>query len=227
MTIRIGALALDERHTVVREAYEQVGGRNTRLITITGMIRGVADRATLEAALDDVMKVVSADSPVYLSLRSGRRLLARREGFSREVNGTQRTGAYTIELRAEEAWEEAEIATTVGWSIDAPGATLSLENGGTLPTFPVVTLDTLGTVVAPALSDGVRTLAYGGEIEGGATLIVDGVAGQVWLDDLDITPYTTGDFPVLAPGETVLTYTDGLGSSHLLDGEVTFRDRWW
>ncbi len=227
MTIRIGTLALDEGHTVVREAYEQVGGRNTRLITITGMIRGVADRATLEAALDEVMKAASADGPVYLSVRSGRRLLVRREGFTRELNGAQRTGAYTVVLRAEEAWEEAETATTVGWSIDTSGATVTLENRGTLSTSPVLTLDTLGAVVAPELSDGVRTLTYAGEIDGGATLIVDGTAGQVWLDDLDITAYTTGDFPVLAPGETVLTYNDGLGSSHLLDGEVTFRDRWW
>lgn len=227
MTIRIGALTLDEQHTVVREAYEQEGGRNTRLITITGMVRGVADGSALESALDGVLEAVSADSPVYVSLRPGRRLLARREGFSREVNGGKRTGVYTVQLRAEEAWEESEAATTVGWSIDASGATITLDNRGTLPTFPLLTLDALGAIEGLTLSDGVRTLAYEGEIESGATVIVDGTAGQVWLDDLDITPYTTGNFPRLDPGETVLTYSDGLGSSHLFDGEVTYRDRWW
>lgn len=227
MTIRMGALTLDERHTVVREEYEQEGGRNTRLVTITGMVRGKPNVAAVEAALDGLMDAVSADVPVYISLRPGRRVRVRREGFSREVHGGQRTGAYTINLRAEEGWEESETVTTVGWTIDASGATIALENGGTLPTFPLVSLDALGSIEGLALSDGTRTLSYEGEVEAGATLIVDGVAGQVWLDDLDITPYTRGDFPQLAPGETVLTYTDALGSSHLLDGEVTYRDRWW
>ena len=227
MAITVGDHVFEERTTVLREAYETVGGKETRLITITGLIRGATDRAALETALDTVIMAASSDDPVYVSLRTGRRLLARREGFSREINGARLTGQFSLTLRAEGDFEESEAVHETAWSVDAIDDTIALSNGGNVATRPVITLDALATVVAPQLSDGTRTLLYEGIVESGMTWIVDGEAAQVWLDGVDITPYTFGDFPEVAPGGGVLTYSNDAESSPLWDGEVALRDRWW
>ena len=227
MAISIGSYVLDDRTTTVRETYEAVGGKETRLIQITGLLRGVADQGMLVAALDGLLEAASAVSPVYVSLRQGRRLLARREEFSREVHGRHLTGQFALALRADGPGEESDVEHVLPWSIAASGSTVSVTNGGTASTLPVIALEMLGDNYGVQLSDGVRALTYDGLIKAGAMLVVDGPSGQVLLDGVDVTPYTTGDFLQLVPGETVLTYSDDPASSHLIDGTVAFRDRWW
>lgn len=227
MMISAGGYVFDAGTTTVREHYESVGGKETRLITITGLIRGAADREALDAALDGIMAAVSREAPVYVSVRHGRRMRARREAFTREVHARHVTGQFSVALRAETPWEEAEAAANQVWSIGQSGAALAVVAGGNIETRPVISLTASGDIVAPAVGDGARTLRYGGFVESGASLVVDSEAGRVWLDGDDITPYTEGEFPRLQPGGTTLTYTDDPASSHLLAGTVAWRDRWW
>lgn len=227
MAISVGAYTFDAGTTVVREAFEAVGGKQTRAIQITGVLRGLADLAALNAALDDVLNAASEETPVYVSLREGRRLLARREGFSREVNARAPAGQFTLDLRAEAALEESDTVHTVAWSTAVSGAEIAVSNAGNAAAPVVVTLNALGTILEPRMSDGTRSLRYGGAVEAGSALVMDGGAGRVTLNGEDITPYTDGDFPVVLPGASVLTYTDHDTSSHQIDGEVAFRDRWW
>jgi hypothetical protein len=56
---------------------------------------------------------------------------------------------------------------------------------------------------------------------------MDGRSGVVTLEGADVTPYTSGEFPRIAPEGTTLTYEDDAASSHTAAVTVAFRDRWW
>ena len=227
MSISVGSYTFNTRTTVVREQYELVGGKQTRAIRITGLLRGAADEAALIAALDGITEAVSAASPVAVSLRPGRRMLARREGFSREVNGQTLTGQFVLDLRAETAWEESAALHEDVWNIGLSGATFDVNHAGNAMVDPAIALAAEDLLILPSVSDGTRTLTYEGTVSTGSTLLIDGVVREVRLDGSDVTPYTSGEFPLLAPGETTLTYTDDPGSSHLVTAQIAFRDRWW
>jgi hypothetical protein len=76
----------------------------------------------------------------------------------------------------------------------------------------------------PSFSDGVRTLRFGGVILAGRSLLMDGVAGKVTLDGMDVTAWTTGDFPRVSPGTTQLTCSAPQLNAY---ATVSWRDRWW
>ncbi len=227
MSITVGAYTFDTRTTVVHEAYEEVGGRQTRAIRITGLLRGAPDEAALIDTLDNITKAVFENAPVMVSIRPCRRFQARREAFSRELNGRTITGQFTLDLRAETAWEESTTLHESEWIIGMSGDELDLENSGNDNACPIITLTAEDFLITPAISDGTRTLTYEGNVASGETLIIDGENRVVTLDGADVTGYTTGDFPQLAPGDTTLTYIDDPGSSHLVSANVAHRDRWW
>lgn len=227
MSIRVGDYVFNPRTTVVREQYEMVGGKQTRAIRITGLLRGAADEASLIDALDGITLAVSAEGTVLVSLRPGRQLPARREAFVREVNGQTLTGQFTLDLRAETAWEDSETLHEVDWLIAMSGAEKDLENAGNAVTMPIIQINAEDTLVTPGITDGTRSLTYEGSVEAGSTLLFDGDAREVRLDGVVVTGYTQGDFPQLAPGETTLRFVDDIASSHQATGSIAYRDRWW
>jgi len=227
MVMSVGGYAFDSSSTVVREAYEVVGGHQTRAIRITGLVRDAANLVALQESLDTIAEVASESVPAVVSLRSGRRLFARREAFSREINARALIGQFVLDLRADDAWEESEVLKESAWEIGFSGATLNVVNDGNAVAMPTVTLTAEDMLVTPAVGDGTRTLVYEGNVPAGATLVMDSVDRRVLLDGVDVTPYTSGEFPALIPGETALTYTDDASSSHLAAASVIFRDRWW
>ncbi|MBX3176697.1 MAG: phage tail family protein [Candidatus Hydrogenedentes bacterium] len=227
MSISVGGYVFNPRTTVVREQYEVVGGKQTRAIRITGLLRGAADEASLIAALDAVTEAVSMDAPVLVSLRPGRQIAARREGLVREINGRALTGQFVVDLRAESAWEESEAIETLPWVIGQSGEVLGVSNTGNAPTDPVITLAADDFLITPGVGDGTRMIVYEGEVAGGSTLVIDAVKREVRLDGVEVTGYTSGEFPRLAPGETELVFTDDIMSSHQATGSVAWRPRWW
>ncbi len=227
MVIRVGELVFDTAATVAREAYEIVGGRQTRAIRITGLVRGGSSLAELIATLDSIARSASETVPTEVSLREGRRLFARREAFSRELSPRSRVGCFVLDLRADDAWEESEALHASPWEVGFSGATIELANSGNVAAMPVVSLTAESDLELPSISDGTRLLTYEGTVVGGATIVFDAALRRVLLNGADVTPYTTGDFPELAPGETTLEYTGDASGSHFASGVVTFRDRWW
>jgi len=227
MSISVGGYTFNARTTVVREAYEEVGGKQTRAIRITGVLRGAADEAALIDALDGITRAVSEAAPVVVSLRPGRRILARREAFSREVNGRTLTGQFVLDLRAQTAWEESDALHEAEWIIAMSGAELDVENAGNGDAAPMISLTAEDVLILPSVTDGTRTLVYEGNVGSGSTLVIDGRAREVKLDGIDVTGYTSGDFPRLAPGETTLAYLDDPASSHQATASVAHRDQWW
>lgn len=228
MPITLGSVTFDEANTTVREKLEEVGGRNERRITLTGLVLGESAVGDIEARLDAMLDAASLeDYSGVLSLRAGRRLLVRRDAFKRELRPEELVGAFTLDLSARDPFEESIAETLLNWTIAASGATLAAAALGTMDARPVITLVASGTLVDPALSDGTRTMGFAGTVQDGESLVFDAPAGKVTLEGSDVTPYTTGDFPRIAPEGTTLTFTDATSSSHAAAATVRFRSRWW
>jgi len=228
VAITLGTLTLDETLTSVKECYEEVGGRDERIVELRGVIAGESTTAAIEARLDALLALASAeDYATALSLRAGRRLWVRREAFTREVSRERLVGAFKMTLGARDPFEESTAVTTVMWGVTASGATLALTTQGNAPARPVITMNPAAPVVSWQLSDGVRTLAAQGTFVPGLTLVVDGVGRRVTMAGGDITPFTSGEFPEIAPGGTTLTYVDDAGSSHQMNLSIAHRGRWW
>lgn len=228
MPITLGSVTFDEANTTVREKLEEVGGRNERRITLSGLVLGESTVADIEARLDAILDAASLeDYTGVLSLRAGRRLQVRRDAFKRELRPEELVGAFTLELSARDSFEESIATTTVNWTIAASGATLNVTPLGTTDAQPIIALTAVGTLIDPTLSDGLRAMAYSGTVANGESLVFDASARKVSLAGADVTPYTTGEFPRLAPEGTTLTFTDAVGSSHAASATVQFRNRWW
>ncbi|MBI4556565.1 MAG: hypothetical protein HY706_03195 [Candidatus Hydrogenedentes bacterium] len=228
MPITLSDYTFDDANTTVREKHEEVGGRDARRIEIEGLVLGKTTVAAIEAELDAILDAASKeDFSAELSLRAGRRLWVRRDAFTREVSAAALVGSFELRLLAKDPFEESAQATSVVWSITASGATRAFSSGGNATTGPVITLVAAGEIVNPSFSDGVHLIGYSGIVADGATLVFDGALGEVRLDGDDVTPYSRGSFPEIAPDGTTLIYTDDAASSHTASVTVAFHDRWW
>lgn len=228
MAITLGSLTFDEGHTSVVEKHEEVGGRDGRRIELQGLILGEHSVADIEACLDAILDTSSVESyETALTVREDRQMWVRRVKFSREISRQPLVGSFTLELEAEDPFEESIEEQEVEWVIAASGATKTLSSDGNVFSKPVITLVADGDVVNPSFSDGTRSLTYLGTVGDGETLEIDGPAGEVTLGGVNVTPYTSGCFPRVEPEGTTLTYTDDASSSHSAAVTVAFLDRWW
>lgn len=228
MSYTLGAVTFDDACTSVSEKLAEIGGRDARVIVLSGVIRGPSSVEDIEAELDAVAGAAPEDASVAsLSLRSGRRLLVRRTAFSREVNAASLVGAFTLTLASDDPLEEAETEAEEEWTIAYSGATRQVNSVGTAAAPVRISFVASGNVVMPSFGDGARTARYEGTVGNGGTLVFDGIARRVWLDGEDATPYVSGVFPRLDPGVTTLRFTDAVHSSHGGVATLTYRDRWY
>lgn len=228
MALTLGPVTFDEAHTTVKEKLEEVGGRNERRITVSGLIVGPNTVTAVEAEMDAVLDAASVeDFTAELSLRTGRRFLVRRNAFSREINRESLVGSFVLELAAQDPFETSTGTTSVPWTIAASGAQLIMNSAGNAPALPRFTVIATGTIVDPTFSDGSRILSLSGTVQVGEKLIIDSEVKTMEIDGVDVLPYATGDFPEIAPETTTWTYTDDPSSSHTASATVVYRDRWW
>lgn len=228
MAIILGNYTFDAARTAVIEKWDEVAGRDARIIQIKGIVDGLSSPELLETALDAILKVASeCEEQTVLSLRPGRRLYVRRTGFSREIQRDAVVGTFGLTLEAQNPFEESETVVNVAWSITESGGSTLITAAGSAPALPVITLTAIGTIMEPGISDGTRQIVYPGMVTNGKSLVLDVSAGMATLDGLNVTPYTVGLFPRLAPGGTTLHYTDSMDSSHRATASIAYRDRWW
>jgi len=228
LAITLGSWTFDEAHTAFEEQYEEVAGRDERVVLVKGLISGESTIAAVESKLDAVLDVASVDGfSVALSLRDGRRLFVRREGFDRQILRERMCGAYTLTLRARSPFEESVSETQTPWNIVTSGATLAASSSGNVTAKAVISLDATGAIVDPSFSDGANTIVYSGTVADSEVLVFDGVLQRATLDGVDVTPYVSGDFPVVDPAGITLTYVDDASSSHTASVMVSYRDLWW
>jgi hypothetical protein len=226
--ITLGSITFDEKHTTVREEHQEVGGRNERRIVIVGMVLGGSSVSAIEAKLDAIVDAASvADYGAALSVRSGRRVYVQREAFTREVLRESLVGSFKLTLAARDPFEESTAVASTDWDIASSGATKAVASNGNVFAKPKITLVAGGAVINPSFSDGTRTIAFSGMVPDGETLAFDAPEGRVTLGNEDVTPYSLGVFPQVAPEGVTLTYEDDESSSHTASVTVAFRDRWW
>ena len=228
MAITLGTITFDPAYTTVHEGHEDVGGRDARHIEIAGLIAGEHSVEDVEARLDAILAAASSEGYTGdLSLRSGRRLWVQRAKYSRDVLRDRLTGSFVLALDAKDPFEESTTVRTVSWTIAASDATKVVAGAGNVFALPTITFTASGTVVNPSFSDGVRTLAYAGVVAHGAVLVLNAAAGTVTLNGVDVTCYTTGEFPRIEPAGATLSYADDPTSSHAGVAAIVVRDRWW
>ncbi len=228
MAIALGDVTFDEAHTTVREKHAEIGGCDARVIEITGVIVGEHAVSDIEARLDAILAAAPEEAcEAELSLRAGRRLLVRRQEFSREVARDSLVGSFVLKLAAEDPFEESSTVTSEDWTVTESGDTKELASEGTVAAASKITLVAVGSIVNPSFSDGTRTICYCGTVADGETLVFDGGDGVVTLEGDDVMPYVSGVFPKLSPEGTTLTYEDDASSSHTASVTVAFRDRWY
>ncbi|MBI2424976.1 MAG: phage tail family protein [Candidatus Hydrogenedentes bacterium] len=226
MSITLGAYTFPDETVHVSEHLEEAGGRETRHIQIRGIVGGATPEA-VQAELDAMLAEASESQYTLLRVRAGRQMNVRRLAFKRELEEHGPLGAFTLELESRTPLEEGVILHETSWSITASGQSVALSNAGNHTATVRIAIQATGDLVQPAVSDGANTLQYDGVVETGSELIFDGHAGSVTLDGEDALPYTRGVFPVLAPGESTLHYSDATTSSHTATASIDWRDTWW
>ncbi len=228
MPITLNGHVFDPALTKAHEYITESAGGRSRTVKVSGVI---ADRDTveeLETALDAVYH--SASRNAYdneLSLREGRRLWVRCIGAERRIGMDTRIGMFELILEALDLTEESVSLAQHSWTIEQHLATRLLATSGTAPALPVIALTAIEPLVAPRLSDGVRTLAYSGTIPAGNTLRIDANRARAFLNDEDITPYIEGDFPKIDPPTTSLVFDTDPQNMPVAQGIVEYRHRWW
>jgi len=228
VAITLGAIAFDFVNTTAKETHEEVGGRRGRVVELSGLIIGQSSIAAVHAALDSVLSAASAeDYSAALSLRPGRRLWVRRTEFVRHVNPEALTGSFLLQLGSLNPFEESTVLNNAPWSISSSGDTVALGTVGTAPALPAIRLTTLGNLIDPSFSNGVKSISYAGTLAPSDVLIFDSATGIVTLNNDDVTPYVSGVFPEIAVTGSVFTYADAPESSHLASVSIEYRDRWW
>lgn len=228
MALSIGEVLLDSRATHVKERLEEVGGRDERRILVAGVVTGLSTREAIEARLDAIVQAASVENwSAALSLRPGRRLWVRREGYSREVDSAGRTGAFELKLSARDPFEESIDEVAIAWNVDGVGAVRAFATNGNAPALPVFGIVAATDLALPGIDDGRRGLVFDGVVRAGQTLQLDGARGAALLDGEDVTPYTLGEFPRITPGGTALTYKGDPVGPHAATVTVAYRHRWW
>jgi len=228
MAIVLSSVTFDALHTSAREKHEEVGGRDGRRIEISGVIAGEQTIAGVEAKLDAILQAASAeDYSAVLSLRPGRRLWVRRVQFSRDVSPSTRVGSFVLVVEAKSPFEESIDAQTIEWAITTQEAELPVATEGNVCALPILTVVASGTVANPSFGDGTRSILFSGTVQDGETLVLDCGEGHATLEGQDVTAYTSGLFPRIAPGGTTLRWADSPDSSHHADVTISLRDRWW
>lgn len=228
MAITLGSFTFDPAHTTVRETHQEIGGRRERVVEIVGLIVGEPTVPAIDAVLDAILDAASPeDYSATLSIRPGRLLFVRRTEFKRERSSDAMAGSFELALHARDPYEHSVDPTSQNWSISVSGATLALAAGGNYTSEPVIAITANGDLINPAISDGVWSIIYNGTVPAGSVLVFDGPNARVTLDGEDVTPYTTGLFPEIAPEGTTLTYTDDAASTHDAEAVVSYYDRWW
>jgi hypothetical protein len=228
MAIILGTYTFDESRTSVVEKHEEVGGKDSRLIILKGIIEGASSQEVLEAELDAILAAASEDQEeLHLALRPGRHLMVRRVAFSREIATTHLVASFELTLEAQNPWELADAEAQTLWAVTASGDTQDITTTGNTHAFPEIRLAAAGSILYPTFSDGLHSLTYEGLVADGETLVFDGPNARATLDGIDVTPYISGTFPRVMPGGSTLTYTDDAASSHTAAATIFTRDRWW
>lgn len=222
----LGNYALDQWRAAVVEKQRYDKGRWKRNILIRGAADNFETSAVLTEALDMLAAAVLAPEPVLLRLRPGRSVAVRMRGFEKSCHDDAVAGAFTLELEGVTPWEESDTLRSHEAEVLGNGVVCEIGSEGSLASPLSVSFTAMGMVLLPQFSDGVHTLVYSGVVPDNSVLEVDSVARKVFLDDEEVSSQASGDFLVIAPNTTTVTFeadAEGAQTGTLL---LSWRERW-
>lgn len=200
--------------------------RLRREVEIVGILEGFPGLAEFRAevaALDAAVEAFAVDGAEFLRL-PGRYLPGRVLRYRKTVDEAARVASFRLVLLSDDRFERSTTLHTVTLEFSASGQSVDVDNAGTAASLPALTLTAGADLVTPSISDGTRTLMYGGTLTAGESLVLDCDAHTAECAGENALPLLSGDWPQLAPGATTLTYTDAGGASGSL--RIDYRDFW-
>lgn len=226
MTPTLGDYTLDPWHVSVTEKQRHENGRWRRSIIIRGTADTFESTALLTAALDMLAAATLAPEPVLLRLRPDRSVAVRLRGFERTCHDDAIAGAFTLELEGLTPWEESDAPETHEVQVMESGVVCDIACNGSLASPLSLAFTATGMVLLPSFSDGVHTLAYAGILQNGDVLEVDSVERKVFLNAEDVSSQASGDFIVIHPQPTSITFQADPEGAHTGTLALTWRERW-
>ncbi len=220
----LGEYAFAPWRLAVREQQRVVQGQLRRTIEIKGASDAFGSEAEAERALDQTVGAALAPEPLALRLRPGRSLCVRFAAFARERQNN--AGAFTLELAALSAWEEADEPRSRSFVVDELGVVGVLDVEGALAAPLIVDFTASGTVMAPRFGDGQEWISYDGLVPAGSTLRLDGCVERAYLDGEDVTEQVDGACLLARPGGAPLFFNADPEGSHSGLLTFTWRERW-
>lgn len=222
----LGNYTLDSWHVSVTEKQRHDKGRWNRSINLRGTADTFESTALLTAALDMLSAAALSPEPVLLRLRPGRSVAVRLRGFERTCHEEAIAGAFTLELEGLTPWEESDGLTTHAIQATESGIVCDITCSGSLASPLSVKFTAAGMVLLPAFSDGVHTIAYAGILQNGDVLEVDSVIRKVFLNGADASSQASGDFLLIHPQTTQITFHADPEGAHAGTLVLTWRERW-
>lgn len=228
--IAIGTYAFPPRATVADVETVEIDGRVRKRVRIRSLLDGFSSFALLQAQVALLEQQVEAfhNGTAQLLLHPGRSYAGRRRALTKFVDERARIAAVRVEIETEDQFERATTPTEYVTFISQNGEGQQATNAGNAPARPTIRILAAGRLVHPTISDGVRALTYGAVLESGHILDLDSDAQTAVVDlSTNVLGDCGGEFPLLLPGENIITFTADPSGDAVCDLYVKYRDTWY
>lgn len=227
--VTLGGFVFPEQRTFVRVRTREVLSRVRKEIEIYSLLIHYASleglRGDLEALEGELEKLDRGE--VSLSIHEGRYFMGRRRDLQRFVEPRHLAATIHLLVLTEDRFERSVEEHQETLALSESGQAMVVSQAGSGLAFARFLLTAGGTLVKPRISDGTRSVVFEASLESGETLELDGDARTAKRNSSEnVLHLVSGEFPLLSPGDTTITYTDDEASSHTGTLEVRYRDLW-
>jgi len=227
--ITLGGFTFPDRRTHVRVRTREVLSRVRKEIEVFSLLVHYESLEALEADLEalegELEKFDRAET--QLSIHPGRYFMGRRRDLRRFVEPAHLAATVHLLVLTEDRFERSTEEHQETLAFTESGQSIVLSQAGNGLAFAKYRLTAGGNLVEPRISDGTRSLVFEDSLSAGETLELDGDAHTAVRNDTEnVLPLLSGEFPLLSPRETTITYSDDVSSSHTGTLRIDYRDLW-
>ena len=225
----LGSFNFPEKRTFVRSRIREVLSKVRREIDIYSLLIGYGNLENLEQDLEILEGELEKFNrkEVTLSLHPGRYVSGWRRDYQRVIEPRHKAASLHLLILTDDRFERSIEEHQETLILSASGQSIEISQEGNGEAFPRLVLTATGTLIHPAISDGTRTLSFQGQLEPGMSLHLDSDFHTALINGSEnVLQSLSGEFPLLDPGTTQITYTDHSSSTHSGTLEINYRDLW-
>lgn len=227
--VALGSFTFPEHRTFVRVRTREVLSRVRKEIDIYSLLIHYASlealRADLEALEGELEKFDRGEAS--LSIHESRYFMGRRRDLQRFVEPRHLAATVHVLVLTEDRFERSTEEHQETLEFSQSGQSIVVSQAGNGLAFAKFLLTAGGNLVEPQISDGTRSVVFEASLGSGDTLELDGDARTAVKNSTEnVLHLVSGEFPLLSPGNTTITYTDDATSSHTGTLQVKYRDLW-